>query len=157
MTNSTFFFVKLVPKRATKFRVFKTDKADELLRVYATDCVTADAVMEDLFAVNGTSQTWNFFRAKTTPTQQPIRVQVCARRRVDAALPQRFRVVKVNQAKKQQIRTFRLTVDSLLNLDGNHIRTESNKSGKEKKLTALACQFRFQESNMFVCPTGNCF
>ena len=92
-------------RRRKRYLVFKPNEADLATRTYATDCATADAVMEDLFAV-------------------------CARRsRTRRALA--FRVVKVNQAGKKQDRTFRLTVDSLLNLDGQTIRTEVAFSGIE--------------------------
>ena len=57
---------------------------------------------------------------------------VCARRPPPAQrVPLAYRVIKINQAGKHQNRTFRLTTDSLLNLDGSTIRTEVAFSGIE--------------------------
>jgi len=46
--------------------------------------------------------------------------------------PQDFNVVKVNQAGKHQERVFKLTIDSLLNLDHNTIKSETSFAGMEE-------------------------
>jgi len=46
--------------------------------------------------------------------------------------PPEFNVVKVNQAGKHQERTFKLTIDSLLNLDHNVVKSETSFAGIEE-------------------------
>jgi hypothetical protein len=75
------------------------DKADLTTRTYI--CATkmdAERFMEDVFEAA--------YRAQKL--QEPLE----------------YKVVKVNEVGKHQDRTFKLTCDSLLNLDGNKIRTE---------------------------------
>jgi hypothetical protein len=45
--------------------------------------------------------------------------------------PLEYKIVKVNQAGKKQERTFKFTIDSVLNLDDNKIRTELSYAGFE--------------------------
>lgn len=86
-------------KRSLFGQLGMKDKADLTTRTYI--CATkldAERFMEDVFEAA--------YRAQKL--QEPLE----------------YKVVKVNEVGKRQDRTFKLTCDSLLNLDGNRIRTE---------------------------------